>query len=496
MANNPTAKTQATETQTSTSDPLQSWLKQSLKPSLAKDPAVQQGVKAMVDSVLEDASLVSDDVLQTLRGIVAELDKKLSDQINLIIHSDEFKAVESAWRGLHTLVMKSQLDSKLKIRVLNVSKDEVRKTLDKFPGESWNKGPLFNRIYNQEYGTPGGEPYGCIIGDYEFTHNPADVKILSGMAKIAAAAHAPFITGGSPELLKIDSWAQLPDITDVTKKFTLPEYAAWRSLRDHEDSRYLALAFPRFMSRLPYGAKSNPVDEFAFEEDVAGGNHERYAWSNAAYAMGLNISRSYSNYGWTCSIRGVDSGGRVDGLPVSVFETDDGGQDIVCPTEVAITQAQELDLANNGFMPLSHFKNTDYAAFIGAQSLQKPKTYDLDSATANAKISARLPYLFASCRFAHYLKVMVYRMAGRNMEREDIDRELNRWITTYVLADPKNATDEQRAEKPLADAKVFVEASEDDPGWYSAKFLLRPHFQLEGVDVALRLVANIPAKKS
>jgi type VI secretion system protein ImpC len=495
MANNPSAKPQATETETSTSNPLHSWLKENLKPSLAKDPAVERGVNAMVEVVLKDASLVSDDVIQTLRGIVAELDKKLSAQINLIIHSAEFKAVESAWRGLHTLVMKSQLDSKLKIRVLNVSKDEVRKSLDKFPGESWNKGPLHKKIYDQEYGMPGGEPYGCIIGDYEFSHNPADVKILSGIAKIAAAAHAPFITGGSPELMKIDSWVQLPDIADVTKKFTLPEYAAWRSLRDHEDSRYLALGFPRFMSRLPYGAKSNPVDEFAFEEDVAGGDHERYAWSNAAYAMGLNVTRSFANYGWTCNIRGVD-GGRVEGLPVSVFETDDGGQDIVCPTEVAITQAQELDLANNGFMPLSHFKNTDYAAFIGAQSLQKPKTYDEDSATANAKISARLPYLFATCRFAHYLKVMVYRMVGQNMEREDLDRELNRWITNYVLADPKNSTDEQRAQKPLADARVVVEASEDDPGWYSTKIYLRPHFQLEGVDVALRLVARLPAKKT
>jgi len=498
MASNPaTEKAPAVAETTAASSPLGGWLQEKFRPDVAANPEVRQSVESLVTLALAKTVLVSDDAVRTIKAIIADLDKKLSAQVNLILHSPAFQQLEGSWRGLHSLVMKSDLNSKLMIRVLNVSKDEVRKSLAKYDGERWDKGPLFQKLYQKEYGTPGGQPYGALIGDYEFSHGPADVGILSGMAKIAAAAHAPFITAASPAVLKLDSWQELPDITDVAKKFTPPEYAAWRSLRDHEDSRYLGLAFPRFMSRLPYGQKSNPVDEFAFEEDTGVGDTKRYAWSNAAYAMGMNIARSFSDYGWTCNIRGVDSGGRVEGLPVSVFETDDGGQDQVCPTEVTITQSQEMELANVGFMPLSHFKNTDYAAFVGAQSLQKPKEYSGDKeATSNARISARLPYLFASCRFAHFLKVMVYRMAGKNMEREDVEKELNRWITTYVLDDPKNATDDQKAERPLRDARVEVNEIEGDPGFYTAKFYLRPHFQLEGVDVSLRLVAKLPGKKA
>jgi type VI secretion system protein ImpC len=312
------------------------------------------------------------------------------------------------------------------------------------------------------------------------------------MAKIAAAAHAPFIAGASPELMKLESWTELPNRTEVSKLFTLPEYAAWRALREHEDSRYIGLAFPRFMSRLPYGPQ-NPSDGFVFEE--SDGRHEDYVWSNAAYAMGLNITGAFAKYGWTCAIRGVDSGGRVENLPVNTFETDDGGQDLKCPTEAAITMSLEQELAVNGFMPLSHFKNTDYAAFIGAQSLHKPKSYNKADASANANMAARLPYMFATCRFAHFLKKMVYRKVGSSMERDDVERWLNNWVMDYVHPNPRNATEDEKARKPLAEAQVLVTEDPEDPGVYRAQFNLRPHFQLERIDIALSLVARLPAAK-
>jgi type VI secretion system protein ImpC len=486
-----------TKTETTQSSDTENWIKRNVPDSVAvQNPWLRESIDELARQAAKDTTLVSDDPVGMVEELIAGLDKKLDEQVNLILHAPKFQALEGSWRGLNSLVMKSDLDSKLKIRVLNVSKEEIRKSFKRYPGERWAESPLFLKIYQKEYGTPGGEPYGCIIGDFEFSEAPTDIEVLTGMAQIAAMAHAPFITAAAPALLGLNSWSELPNVKDATKLFDLAKYTGWRALRAHEDSRYIGMAFPRFMSRKPYGAKSEPVDEFAFEEDLAHGDPNRYTWSNAAYAMGLNIARSFSDYGWTCNIRGANAGGRVDGLPVALFETDDGGQDLVCPTEVSITESQELNLANNGFMPLSHFKNTDYAAFIGAQSLQKPKEYSGDKdATANARISARLPYLFASCRFSHFLKKMVYYMIGKNMERADIEKELNRWIMTYVLGDPQNASEAQKAEKPLRDARVEVVEIEDDPGYYTARFYLRPHFQLEGIDVSMRLVAKMPSSK-
>jgi type VI secretion system protein ImpC len=456
---------------------------------------VERAVRTLAEQALRETAVVSDDVVGTIKAIIAEIDQKLTQQVNVILHNERFQQVESAWRGLHHLVSNTETDEMLKIRVLNISKKDLGKTLKKYKGAAWDQSPLFKKLYEQEYGQLGGEPYGCLVGDYSFDHTPGDVELLGQMAQIAAAAHAPFIAGAGPALLGMDSWQELANPRDLGKIFAAPDYAAWRSLRESDDAKYLGLAMPRFLSRLPYGAKTSPVEEFEFEEETGGGDHSKYTWSNAAYAMAVNINRSFKQYGWCSSIRGVESGGAVEGLPVHTFPSDDGGVDMKCPTEIAISDRRESELANCGLMPLIHRKNTDQAAFIGAQSLQKPTEYTDPDATANARIAARLPYLFASCRFAHYLKCMVRDKVGSFKERADMERFLSDWIMGYVLGNPENAGETLKAQKPLAGAEVKVEEVEGNPGYYSARFHLRPHYQLEGVSVTLSLVSRLPSQK-
>jgi type VI secretion system protein ImpC len=378
---------------------------------------------------------------------------------------------------------------------MNISKKDLGKTLKKFKGTAWDQSPLFKKIYEEEFGTPGGSPYGCLIGDYSFDHTPPDVEIMQGMMQISAASHTPFLAAAAPTLMNMDSWQQLADPRDLTKIFQSPEYAPWRSLRESDDSRYIGLCMPRYLSRIPYGAKTNPVEDFAFEEDVAGADHSKYVWSNAAFAMGVNITKAFKLYGWCSRIRGVESGGMVSNLPCHTFPTDDGGVDMKCPTEIAITDRREAELAKNGLMPLSHWKNTDYAVFVGAQSLNKPAEYTDPDATANSNLSARMPYLFATCRFAHYLKCMVRDKIGSFKERSDMQRWLNSWIMQYVEPDAANATEEAKAKRPLGAAEVVVEEVEGNPGYYRSKFFLRPHYQLEGLTVSLRLVSKLPSAK-
>jgi type VI secretion system protein ImpC len=435
-------------------------------------------------------------VIASIQSIIAELDRKLSEQVNQILHHEEYQRLESAWRGLHYLVNNTETDELLKIRVLNVSKTELHKTLKRYKGTNWDQSPLFKQIYEAEYGQFGGEPFGCLVGDYQFDHSPMDVELLGEMAKIGAAAHAPFIAGAAPSLMQMDSWAELSNPRDLSKIFTTPEYAAWRSLRETQESQYLGLAMPRFLARLPYGQKTNPVDEFAFEEDTSGGDHARYSWANSAYAMAANITRAFKLYGWCSRIRGVESGGAVSNLPVHAFPTDDGGVDMKCPTEIAVTDRREAELAKAGLMPLMHKKNSDFAAFIGAQSLHKPAEFDDPDATANAALGARLPYLFAVCRFAHYLKSIVRDKVGSFKEREDMQRWLNDWIMNYVDGDPSISSDETKAKRPLAAAEVVVEDVEGNPGYYTSKFFLRPHYQLEGLTVSLRLVSKLPSARA
>ena len=456
---------------------------------------VERAVRTLAEQALRETAVVSDDVVGTIKAIIAEIDKKLTDQVNAILHNERFQQVESAWRGLHHLVSNTETDEMLKIRVMNISKKDLGKTLKKYKGAAWDQSPVFKKLYEQEYGQLGGEPYGCLVGDYSFDHTPGDVELLGQMSQVAAAAHAPFIAGAGPGLMGMDSWQELANPRDLGKIFGAPDYAAWRSLRESDDAKYLGLAMPRFLSRLPYGAKTNPVEEFEFEEETGGGDHSKYTWSNAAYAMAVNINRSFKQYGWCSSIRGVESGGAVEGLPVHTFPSDDGGVDMKCPTEIAISDRREAELANCGLMPLIHRKNTDQAAFIGAQSLQKPTEYSDPDATANARIAARLPYLFASCRFAHYLKCMVRDKVGSFKERADMERFLSDWIMGYVLGNPENAGETLKAQKPLAGAEVKVSEIEGNPGYYAAKFHLRPHYQLEGVSVSLSLVSRLPSAK-
>ncbi|WP_432786002.1 hypothetical protein AAEX37_00107 [Oligella sp. MSHR50489EDL] len=477
-------------------DGLASLLQKEFKPKTdeARD-AVENAVKTLAQQALENTVTLSSDAYSTIQQIIGEIDRKLSEQINKILHHQEFQALEGAWRGLHYLVNNTETDELLKIRFMDISKKDLGRTLKRYKGAAWDQSPIFKRIYEEEYGQFGGEPIGCIVGDYHFDHSPQDVELLGEMAKIGAAAHCPFISGASPSVMQMDSWQELSNPRDLTKIFSNTEYAAWRSLRDSDDARYLGLTMPRFLARLPYGARTNPVDEFDFEEEVDGANHDHYTWANSAYAMAANINRSFKEYGWCTSIRGVESGGAVDGLPAHTFPTDDGGVDMKCPTEIAISDRREAELAKNGFMPLVHRKNSDFAAFIGAQSLQKPAEYDDHDATANARLAARLPYLFACCRFAHYLKCIVRDKVGSFTDRDDMERWLNNWIMNYVDGDPVNSSQETKARKPLAAAEVQVTELPDNPGYYAAKFFLRPHYQLEGLTVSLRLVSKLPSLK-
>ncbi len=457
--------------------------------------AVETAVSTLAEYVLKDTSIVSEDAVRSIEAIVAEIDKRLTEQLNQILHHEDFQRLEGAWRGLHHLVNNTETDEMLKIRVFNISKKELGKTLKKFKGTAWDQSPIFKKVYEEEYGQFGGEPYGCLVGDYYFDHSPPDVELLGEMSKVSAAAHSPFIAAVAPSVMQMDSWAELTNPRDLTKIFSTPEYAAWRSLRDSEDSRYIGLAMPRYLARLPYGAKTDPVEEFDFEEDTERADSSHYTWANSAYAMAVNINRAFKLFGWCSRIRGVESGGAVEGLPVHTFPTDDGGVDMKCPTEIAISDRREAELAKNGFMPLIHRKNSDFAAFIGAQSLQKPAEYEDPDATANANLAARLPYLFASCRFAHYLKCIVRDKIGSFKERVDMQRWLQDWVMQYVDGDPEHSSEEVKARKPLAAAEVVVEEVEGNPGYYTSKFYLRPHYQLEGLTVSLRLVSKLPSVK-
>ena len=471
-------------------------LQKEFKPQSDKaKESVEVAVRTLAEQALAGTNLITSDVLGTIQSLIAALDKKLTEQVNLIMHTEEFQKVESAWRGLHYLVNNTETDEMLKIRVMNISKNDLGKTLKKFKGTAWDQSPIFKKMYEEEFGQFGGEPFGSIVADYYFDNSAPDVELLSSMAKVAAAAHAPFISAAAPSVMLMESWNELANPRDLTKIFQTPEHAAWRSFRESEDSRYVGLTMPRFLARQPYGAKSNPVEEFDFEEDTSAEGSKNYTWANSSYAMAVNINRSFKEYGWCSRIRGIESGGAVEGLPVHAFPTDDGGVDMQCPTEIAISDRREAELAANGFMPLVHKKNTDFAAFIGAQSLHKPAEYDDPDASANAALAARLPYLFATCRFAHYLKCIVRDKLGSFKERDEMERWLTKWIMQYVDGDPGSSSEATKAQKPLAAAEVVLEEVEGNPGYYTSKFFLRPHYQLEGLTVSLRLVSKLPSAK-
>jgi len=484
-----------TAVETRDADEFASLLKQSFKPRTERAATeVENAVSTLVREALADSSLIRDDVLDTIEEMIARIDEKLSVQMNEILHAEEFQKIESAWRGLHYLVFNSETDSQLKIRVMNVSKNELYKNLKLYPGARWDQSPLFKKVYEQEFGQLGGEPFGCLVADYYFSHLPTDVQLMRDLSKIAGAAHAPFFAGADPTLMGMDAWTELSNPRDLGKIFDTPDYAAWKSLRDSPDSKYVGLCLPRVLSRVPYGAKTEPVEEFAFEEETDGHKGEKYAWMNASYAMAVNINRAFKEFGWCTRIRGVQSGGEVINLPTHTFPTDDGGVDLKCPTEIAISDRREAELAKSGLIPLTHRKNTDKAAFIGAQSVYKPKQYfgpNGVDATASDNLSARLPYMFAVSRFAHYLKCMVRDKIGSTKETHELQRWLQDWITEYVDGDPANSSEATKARKPLSDAKIEITPDEENPGYYSARFFLRPHYQLEGMDIGLSLVSRV-----
>jgi len=461
-------------------------------PTKGAEKTAKSAARSLAEWIQKDVVTYDGSILSYIEGVIAEIDSLLSKQLNTILHHEEFRKLEGSWRGLNHLVFNTETDDQLRIEVMNISKNEIRQVFKEYKGEKWDRSPLFKKLYEEEFGMPGGKPYGTLIGDFEFSHSPADVDILRGIGQIAAAAHCPFVSAAAPELLGLRSWQDLskpPKIDKVLSK-TNPEYAAWRSLRASEDSRYVGLTLPRFLSRAPYDPVKNPIDDFAFVEEMNPDSPEDYIWSNAAYAFGANVTRAFKNYGWCTYIRGRESGGTVENLPVHTFPSDDGTVDYQCPTEIAITDRREHELAKVGLMPLSHYKNEDYAVFMGAQSLQEPQKYYNDEATASANLSARMTYLFACCRFAHYLKVMVRDKVGAFMERNELEDWLNKWINEYQT--DSSSSWEAKAKKPLAAAQVTVREDEANPGYYDADFFLRPHIQLEGVTAGLHLVSKLP----
>jgi type VI secretion system protein ImpC len=452
---------------------------------------IESAVQTLAQQALADAAVIGDDVFETMDAMRAALDRKLSEQVNLILHHTDFQQLESAWRGLNYLVFNTSTGKDMKIRVLNIGKDECRKIFKQYKDAAWDQSPLFKKIYESEFGQLGGQPYGAFVCDYYFDHSAPDLEVLKGFAKIGAAAHAPFISAADPGLMGMDSWQELANPRDLGKLFDATDYAAWRSFRESSDSRYVALTMPRFLGRATYGAKSDPVDEFDFEEDN-GGTHDQHLWVNSAYAMASRITDAFATWGWCTRIRGVQSGGTVEALPTACFPTDDGGVDMKCPTEIAISDRREAELSKSGLLALIHRKNTDQATFIGAQTVHSPKQYDDPAATANANLSARLPYIFASCRFAHYLKCMVRDWVGGNKEASQLNYELNRWISQYVDAQPESSSEETKARLPLKDAQIEIVPDEENPGYYKGKFLFVPHYQLEGMDVSLSMVSRLP----
>jgi type VI secretion system protein ImpC len=432
----------------------------------------------------------------TINNAIAEIDKVLSKQLSAIMQHEKFQKLEGSWRGLNHLIMNSETSSGLKIRMLNISKKELGKDLEK--AVEFDQSQIFKKIYESEFGTAGGEPYAALIGDYEFTNHPDDLDMLTSMSNVAAAGFCPFVSAADPKMFGFDSFTELSKPRDLEKIFDSAEYIKWRSFRDSEDSRFVTLTMPRVLARLPYGKDTKPVEEFNFEEarlDDSGrqleSEHDEYCWMNAAYAMGTTLTKSYAEYGWCTSIRGAEGGGKVQGLPSHTFISDDGDTDQKCPTEIGITDRREAELSKLGFLPLCHYKNTDYAVFFGAQTTQKPKKFDDPSATANAEISARLPYIMATSRIAHFLKVMARDKIGSFMEASDAEEWLNRWISNYVNASP-GASAEMKARFPLAEASIQVKEVPGQPGVFSAIAYMRPWLQMEELSASMRMVASIP----
>jgi len=461
---------------------------------LAKDVTARERgkdlVKEFVAQVLDGSMTVSKDAEAMINARIAQIDHLLSIQLNEILHHAAFQKLEATWRGLKYLVDQSETSDHLKIKIINASKRELLRDLQRAP--EFDQSALFKKIYEEEYGVFGGAPFSAMVGDYEFGRGPEDIELLEKVSQVASAAHAPFLTAASPEMINLESFTQIDAPRDMAKIFDSSEYAKWKSFRQSEDSRYVGLCLPHVLSRLPYGKDGTQIDAFNYEEGVDGTDHSKYLWGNAAYALGARLTQAFALYGWCAAIRGVEGGGLVEGLPTHTFTTDSGDVALKCPTEAPITDRREKELADLGFIPLVHCKGTDYAAFFSVQSGQKAKVYDSEAANANARLSTQLPYILAISRFAHYLKSMMRDKLGSFMSRTECERFLNQWIVNYVTPDD-SAAPSVKASHPLRDARIEVSEVPGKPGVYRAVSFLRPHFQLDELSVSLRLVAELPA---
>ena len=447
-------------------------------------------ISELVNQVMQGTVVVSDNLAATIDARVAELDQLISKQLSSVMHAPEFQRLESSWTGLNYLVKNTSTSTTLKIKMMNVSKKELVKDFQ--TALEFDQSVMFKKVYEEEFGTFGGAPFGALIGDFEITRQPSDMYFVEQMSHVAAAAHAPFISAASPELFGLETYSDLGKPRDLSKVFDTVEYAKWKSFRESEDSRYVGLTLPRFLGRLPFDPKDGmTVEGFNFVEDVDGTEHDKYLWCNAAYAFATKLTQAFDNFGWCAAIRGVEGGGLVEDLPTHTFKTDEGEVALKCPAEIAITDRREKELSDLGFIALVHCKHTDYAAFFGAQSAQKAKKYDTDSANANAVLSAQLQYIFAVSRIAHYMKAMMRDKIGSFASASNVEDFLNRWLTQYVLLDD-NASQEQKAQYPLREAAVQVSEVPGRPGVYRAVSFLRPHFQLDELSVSLRLVAELP----
>lgn len=453
-------------------------------------------LKALTREALAGTVTWDKNLSVTINKAIAAIDQALSKQLSAIMHAEKFQKLEGSWRGMHHLIQNSETSSQLKIRMMNISKKELSRDLEK--AVEFDQSQIFKKIYESEFGTAGGEPYGALIGDYEFSSHPDDISLLGKMSNIAAAGFCPFLSAAAPEMFGFESFTELSKPRDLEKIFDSAEYIQWRSFRDSDDARFVTLAMPRVLARLPYGAATKPVEAFNFEEvhtNEVGQHittdHNEYCWMNAAYALGTTLTRAFAEYGWCTSIRGAEGGGKVEGLPSHVFVSDDGDVDQKCPTEIGITDRREAELSKLGFLPLCHYKNTDFAVFFGAQTTQRPKKFDDLDATANAAISARLPYIMATSRIAHFLKVMARDKVGSFMEADEAARWLNNWISKYVNGTP-GASAEMKARYPLAEARIEVVEVPGQPGVFNAVAWMRPWLQMEELTASLRLVANIP----
>ncbi|MEQ6341583.1 MAG: type VI secretion system contractile sheath large subunit [Gammaproteobacteria bacterium] len=464
------------------------------KSKVAKSSAEHERAKdiisELVNQVMQGTVVVSDNLAATIDARVAELDQLISGQLSAIMHAPEFQKLEGSWTGLNYLVKNTTTGQNLKIKVLNVTKKELIKDFQ--AALEFDQSAMFKKVYEEEFGTFGGAPFGALLGDFEITRQPEDMYFVEQISHVAAAAHAPFISSASPELFGLETYSDLGKPRDLSKVFDTVEYAKWKSFRESEDARYVGLTLPRFLGRLPFNPKDGvTVEGFNFVEDVDGTDHSKYLWCNAAYAFGTKLTTAFEDFGWCAAIRGVEGGGLVEDLPTHTFKTDEGEVALKCPTEIAITDRREKELSDLGFISLVHCKNTDYAAFFGAQSAQKAKKYNTDSANANAVLSAQLQYIFAVSRIAHYMKAMMRDKIGSFAAASNVEDFLNRWLTQYVLLDD-NASQEAKAQFPLREASVQVSEVPGRPGVYRAVSFLRPHFQLDELSVSLRLVAELP----